>query len=102
MTYRAVATRLAPWWAIEITGGLPDHMFAHTQVRRLTAVHQTAREVIAALTEVDPDDINVEITIRMPTELTKAHAALSASEETARNANTRRSGTQDSHGPDRP
>ncbi len=61
-------------------------MFAHTQVRRLTAVDQTAREVIGALTEVDPDDIDVEITIRMPTELAKAHAALSAAEETARNA----------------
>lgn len=86
MSYKAVATHHPPWWAIEITEGLPDHMFAHTQVRRLTAVEQTAREVIAALTEVEPDDVDVEITIRMPEALAGAHAALARADETARKA----------------
>ena len=86
MTYKAVATHRPPWWAIEITEGLPDHMFAHTQVRRLTAIDETAREVIAALTEVDPGEVEVEIAIRMPAALADAHTALAEAEQAARNA----------------
>ena len=86
MSYKAVVTHHPPWWAIEITEGLPDHMFAHTQVRRLTAVEQTARDVIAALTEVEPEDVDVEITIRMPAALAGARAALAKADETARKA----------------
>lgn len=85
MIYKAVASHHPPWWAIEVTEGLPDHMFAHTQVRRLTSVDQTAREVIAALTEVDPDEVDVEITIRMSAALADAYAALTEAEQIARN-----------------
>jgi hypothetical protein len=85
MIYKAVASHRPPWWAIEVTEGLPDHMFAHTQVRRLTSVDQTAREVIAALTEVDPDEVDVEITIRMSAALADAYAALTEAEQIARN-----------------
>ena len=86
MSYKAVATHCPPWWAIEITEGLPDHMFAHTQARRLTTVDQTAREVIADLTEVDPSEVEVEIEIRMPAALVDEHAALTEAEEWARKA----------------
>lgn len=86
MRYRAVATHRPPWWAIEITEGLPDHMFAHTQVRRLTAIDQTAREVIATLTEADPGEVEVEVEIQMPAALADAHTALAEAEQTARNA----------------
>ena len=86
MSYKAVATHHPPWWAIEITEGLPDLMFAHTQVRRLTAVERTAREVIASLTGVDPGEVEIEITIQMPAALAHVHAALTEAEETAQNA----------------
>lgn len=86
MSYKAVATHCPPWWAIEITEGLPDHMFAHTQARRLTTVDQTAREVIADLTEVDPSEVDVEVTIQMPVALVDVHAALTEAEETAQKA----------------
>ena len=62
MTYKAVAFHDPPWWSISVTEGLPDHMFAHTQARRLTEVEPTAREVIAELTEVDPSRVKVEVT----------------------------------------
>ena len=86
MSYKAVTTHCPPWWAIEITEGLPDHMFAHTQTRRLTTVDQTAREVIADLTEVDASEVEVEIEIQMPAALVDAHAALTEAEETAQKA----------------
>ena len=66
MSYKTVVSHHPPWWAIDVTEGLPGHMFAHTQVRRLTQAHQTAREVIADLIEVEPSEVDVEITIQMP------------------------------------
>lgn len=66
MTYEAIAIHDPPWWAISITEGLPDHMFAHTQARRLNKIEPTARAVIAELTEVDPSEVEVKVTIRTP------------------------------------
>ena len=66
MTYKASAIHDPPWWAISITEGLPDHMFAHTQARRLNKIEPTARAVIAELTGVDPSEVEVKVTIRAP------------------------------------
>lgn len=86
MSYRAVTVQCPPWWAIEITEGLPDHMFAHTQARRLDAVERTAREAIADLLDVDPDEVEVEVTIEVPESLAGTLAELEAAEAKAREA----------------
>lgn len=41
-------------------------MSAHTQARRLNKIEPTARAVIAELTEVDPSEVEVKVTIRTP------------------------------------
>lgn len=92
MSYRAVAVYCAPWWAIEVTEGLPPHMFAHTQTRRLTAVDRTAREVIAELMEVDPENVDVEVTITVPSALEDVLAELEEAEATAERASLAVSG----------
>lgn len=84
MTYKAGAIHDPPWWAISITEGLPDHMFAHTQARRLNKIEPTARAVIAELTGVDPSEVEVKVTIRMPEPVAAAqeeNAALKAQRE---------------------
>ena len=65
MKYKAIAIHDPPWWAISITEGLPDHMFAHTQARRLNEIESTARTVIAELTEVDPSEVEIRVTMRL-------------------------------------
>lgn len=38
-------------------------MSAHTQARRLNEIESTARKVIAELTEADPSEVEVKVTI---------------------------------------
>lgn len=84
MTYKAIAIHSPPWWAVSISEGLPDYMFAHTQARRLTEVETVAREVIADLTEVDPSDVEVEVTIQTPAPIAAAQAELAGADARAR------------------
>ena len=86
MPYKAIAIHDPPWWSIEITEGLPDHMLGVSQARRLTEVESIAREVIADLTEVDPNEVDVEVTIQTPAPVAAAQDALAHAESNAQKA----------------
>lgn len=70
-TYTATATRSGTWWAIEVTSGLPDMVLGVTQARRLSELDSVTKDVIADLTEVDPDTIDVDIRVDVPPELAR-------------------------------
>ena len=70
-TYEVIATRSGDWWAIEITAGLPDNVLGVSQARRLTQVHDMARNLIGDLLEVEPAEVDVRVLVQLPPELQK-------------------------------
>ena len=66
-----IATRSGDWWAIEITAGLPDNVLGVSQARRLTQVHDMARNLIGDLLEVEPAEVDVRVLVQLPPELQK-------------------------------
>lgn len=60
--YQATATRGDRWWFVEIHGLPPDH-FAYTQGRHLVDAEFMARDAIAALLDIDIDDVTVELAV---------------------------------------
>ncbi len=71
-TYTAAATRSGTWWAIEITGGLPEDMLDVTQARRRSDVPRATRELLADLLDVGADqvgeiDISIDVQGDIPT-----------------------------------
>ena len=65
-TYQAVATKSGDWWAIEITSGLPDNMLGVSQASSLQEVEDVARNVVADLLEIEPDEIDVNVSVARP------------------------------------
>ncbi|WP_431031179.1 hypothetical protein [Plantibacter sp. RU18] len=55
-TYQVTVTREDPYWAAQI-GGLPG---GATETRALAALDAEVRDLIAGLTDVDEDDIELE------------------------------------------
>ena len=67
--YDVIVTRSGDWWAIEITAGLPDDVLGVSQARRLTQVHDMARNLIGDLLEVEPAEVDVRVLVQLPPEL---------------------------------
>ena len=64
--YDVIVTRSGDWWAIEITAGLPDDVLGVSQARRLTQVHDMARNLIGDLLEIDPAGVDVSVLVQLP------------------------------------
>jgi predicted RNase H-like HicB family nuclease len=62
--YTARAIRSGKWWAITIDGVKG----AHSQAKRLDQVESNAREVIALMTDEDPETFEVEVVHELPDE----------------------------------
>lgn len=70
-TYSATAHRSGDWWAIEVTRGLADDMLGVTQTRRLGDVEDATRDLIAELTDVDATDVDVDVEVVVPDDLSE-------------------------------
>ncbi len=62
MQHRAMVTRDGDWWMISFA-----EIDGLTQARRLSEVSLMAREYIAACTEVEVDDVDVDLEFSLPT-----------------------------------
>jgi predicted RNase H-like HicB family nuclease len=60
--YSARVERSGNWWAITIDG----MKGTHSQTKRLDQVEANAREVIALMTESEPDSFTVDVVHEMP------------------------------------
>ena len=67
-TYHAVATKSGDWWAIEIISGLPDKMLGVSQAQSLDEVEDVARNVVADLLEIDPNEVVLRVSVTHPGE----------------------------------
>jgi predicted RNase H-like HicB family nuclease len=56
-TYRVEARRVGGWWALEV----PELPGVFSQVRRLDAAEEAAREAIALMLGVDADTVSVDV-----------------------------------------
>lgn len=66
MVYEVSATRSGEWWALEVVSGLPPDVLGVSQARRLSAVPKVARSLIADLLEIDPDEVEVQVSVSQP------------------------------------
>ena len=64
--YEVIATRSGDWWALEVVSGLPPDVLGVSQARRLSTAPKVARSLIADLLELDPDDIEVQVSVSQP------------------------------------
>ena len=69
--FTATAHRSGDWWAIEVTSGLPADALGVTQARRLSDVDEATRDVIADILEVEADDVDVDVEVIVPDELSE-------------------------------
>lgn len=56
-TYRVTARRTGDWWALEV----PDMPGVFSQAKRLEQADEAAREAIALMLDVEPEEVTVEI-----------------------------------------
>jgi predicted RNase H-like HicB family nuclease len=61
-TYRVVAERSGKWWAAHV----PEVQGVHTQARRLEQIEAEAREAIALMLDVEPQNIAVVVEPKLP------------------------------------
>ncbi|MGW4825453.1 type II toxin-antitoxin system HicB family antitoxin [Streptomyces sp. NPDC004227] len=80
--YRVTARRAGDWWALEV----PDLPGAFSQVKRLDQAGDAAREAIAVMLDVEPDNITVDVQPILPEEAQAALTAMRAAQEEARKA----------------
>ncbi len=66
-TYRVEVERgrTGRWWLVDV----PAVPAAHSQARRLDQAEDIARDLIALLTDADPDSFDVDITVQLPDEV---------------------------------
>jgi hypothetical protein len=57
--------RSGRWWLIDV----PEVPAAHSQARRLDQAEAVARDLIALLTDSDPDSFDVEVKVQLPDEV---------------------------------
>ena len=64
VTYRVEVERgrSGRWWLIDV----PDVPAAHSQARRLDQVEEVTRDLIAAMTDTEPDSFGVDIHVELP------------------------------------
>ena len=81
-TYRVTARRVGEWWALEV----PDLSGVFSQAKRLDQADEAAREAIALMLDVEPEEVAVEIDPALPREAQDALAAWKVAQEEARKA----------------
>jgi hypothetical protein len=81
MTRRYVVTveRSGDWWNLTF----PDVAFVYAQTRRLDQVESTGRRALAAKLDLSPDDLDVEIQLRLPGDLEQARATVNERRQVA-------------------
>lgn len=80
--YRVTARRVGEWWALEV----PDLPGVFSQAKRLDQADESAREAIAVMLDVEPEDVVVEIEPVLPKEAKDVVAAAKLAQEEARKA----------------
>lgn len=81
-TYRVLARRTGEWWALEV----PVLPGVFSQAKRLDQADEAAREAIAVMLDVEPDEITVQIEPVLPSDARDALAAVRLAQEEARKA----------------
>ncbi|URN15881.1 MULTISPECIES: type II toxin-antitoxin system HicB family antitoxin [Streptomyces] len=81
-TYRVTARRVGEWWALEV----PDLPGVFSQAKRLDQAEEAAREAIAVMLDVEPEEIAVEIEPVLPPDMQDALTAARQAQEEARKA----------------
>lgn len=81
-TYRVTARRVGEWWALEV----PDLPGVFSQAKRLEQADEAAREAIAVMLDVEPEEVTVEIEPMLPSDVRDALAAVRQAQEEARKA----------------
>ena len=94
-TFAATATREGKWWIVSI-----PEIDAVTQARSVREIDEMARGLVAALLDLDEEDVTVNVTIEIPSAVaerwetaTALHAQAEADERRA--AELRRSAVRD-------
>ncbi|MFE9601997.1 MULTISPECIES: type II toxin-antitoxin system HicB family antitoxin [Streptomyces] len=80
--YRVTARRVGEWWALEV----PDLPGVFSQAKRLDQADESAREAIAVMLDVEPEDVIVEIEPVLPQEAKDVVAAAKSAQREARKA----------------
>jgi predicted RNase H-like HicB family nuclease len=88
-TYRVTARRSGDWWALEV----PDLPGVYSQTKRLDNADDTAREAIAVMLDIEPEDVQVTVDTELDQEIkdalqvaTRARKATEAAAEQEREA----------------
>ena len=81
-TYRVNARRTGEWWALEV----PDLPGVFSQTKRLDQADEAAREAIAVMLDVEPEDVAVKVEPVLPAYAREALAAVAVAQEEARKA----------------
>ena len=76
--FRVTARREGDWWVIDVDG------VGATQAKRLDKVEHMARDLVAAMHEVDYDDVRVDVRYELPVAAVEALAEAKAAAEVAR------------------
>ena len=76
--YRVTARREGDWWVIDVDG------VGVTQAKRLDKVEHMARDLVAAMLEVDYDDVRVDVRYELPVAAVEALAEAKTAGELAR------------------
>lgn len=61
-TYTVTARRSRSWWALEV----PDLPGVYSQVKRLDQAEGEARDAIAVMLDIEPDDVDVNVEADIP------------------------------------
>jgi predicted RNase H-like HicB family nuclease len=67
-TYHVTARRSGDWWALEV----PELPGVHSQTKRLDHADEAAREAIAVMLDIEPEDIQVTIGAELDQEIEEA------------------------------
>jgi hypothetical protein len=81
--YSATVHRQGDWWVIDVDG------VGVTQAKRLDRAEHMARDLVAAVHDVDYDDVQVDVTFNLSPELAGVVSAAKAAAEVAKAAQQR-------------
>lgn len=81
-TYRVTARRVGEWWALEV----PDLPGVFSQAKRLERADEAAREAIAVMLDIEPDQVEVHIEPLLSKEEQAAVAEAERAQKAARKA----------------
>lgn len=88
-TYRVTARRSGDWWALEV----PDLPGVYSQTKRLDRAASQAREAIAVMLDIEPEDVQVKVEPQLAPEVqdvlqavTRARKAAEAAADAEREA----------------